>query len=148
MPRSPLPNEPLRLHLTLPLPFELARTELCYGERLRRARRRADARPHLDLALRTFTELGALSWAASAQRELAATQGRRRGRGAEALDRLTDHERRVASLVQRGARNREIAHALFVSERTVEYHLTNIYDKLKVRSRTELANVMGNGQRT
>lgn len=140
--------EALRLHLTLPLPFELARTELCYGERLRRGRRRRDARPHLDLALRTFTELGALSWAERAQRELSATQGRRRGGGAEALDRLTDHERRVANLVQRGARNREIANMLFVSERTVEYHLTNIYDKLKVRSRTELANVMGTGQRT
>jgi ATP/maltotriose-dependent transcriptional regulator MalT len=141
-------DEALRLHVTLPLRFDMARTELSYGERLRRARRRADARPHLDSALRTFTELGAASWAERARRELVATQGRRRAGGTEALDRLTDHERRVANLVQRGARNREIANQLFVSERTVEYHLTNIYDKLKLRSRTELANLLATGKGT
>jgi len=136
----------LRLHLALPLPFELARTQLCYGQRLRRARRRADARPQLESALATFTELGASGWAEQARRELSLTAGRGRARGAMALDRLTTHERRVATLVQRGARNREIASTLFVTERTVEYHLTNIYDKLKLRSRTELANLMASGQ--
>ena len=85
-----------------------------------------------------------VGWAERARRELALTQGR--GRGVVALDRLTSHERRVAGLVQRGARNREIASALFVTERTVEFHLTNIYDKLKLRSRTELAHLMASDQ--
>lgn len=133
--------ESLRRHRMTPTPFDLARTELCYGERLRRARRRRDARTYLRSALGTFAQLGAEPWAERARRELAATGGRAHGaRGLRA--RLTPHELRVAALVERGLRNREIAAALFVSERTVEYHLTNIYGKLDIRSRTELMRVL------
>jgi len=133
--------ESLRWHRMTPTPFELARTELCYGERLRRARRRRDARTYLRSALGTFAQLGAEPWAERARRELAATGGTAHSaRGLRA--RLTPHELRVAAHVERGLRNREIAAALFVSERTVEYHLTNIYGKLDIRSRTELMRLL------
>ena len=135
--------EALRHHRRTPTPFELARTELCYGERLRRARRRRDASPYLRSALGTFVQLGATPWSERARRELAATRGRARPEGGGPAAQLTPHELRVAALVERGLRNREIAAALFVSERTVEYHLTNIYAKLGIRSRTELARLLG-----
>ena len=134
--------ESLRRHGLTPTPFELARTELCYGERLRRARRRRDARTYLRSAQGTFAQLGAEPWAERARRELAATGGRGRGGASGLRARLTAHELRVAALVERGLRNREIAAALFVSERTVEYHLTNIYGKLDIRSRTELMRLL------
>jgi DNA-binding CsgD family transcriptional regulator len=140
-------GEALRYHGTLPTPFERARTELCYGERLRRARRRGDATGPLRSALATFTHLGAIGWSERARRELAATRGRSGAGEAETSHRLTGHELRVGSLVQRGARNREIATALYVSERTVEYHLTNIYRKLNLRSRTELAQLLSSRSR-
>lgn len=129
----------LRIQASLPTLFERARTELCYGERLRRARRRADARPHLQSALGTFERLGASTWAERARRELAATRGRSRPYSLDPAEFLTPHELQVASLVQRGLSNRAIAGTLFVAERTVEYHLTNIYRKLQIRSRTQLA---------
>lgn len=135
-------DEALRRHRETPTPFELARTELCYGERLRRARRRRDASTYLRSALGTFVQLGAAPWAERARRELTAARGRATG-GTGLRERLTAHELRVAALVERGLRNREIAAALFVSERTVEYHLTNIYAKLAVRSRTELLRLVG-----
>ncbi|HVS09546.1 MAG TPA: LuxR C-terminal-related transcriptional regulator [Planctomycetota bacterium] len=135
--------EALRHHRRTATPFELARTELCYGERLRRARRRRDAGTHLRSALGTFVQLGTAPWAERARRELAATRGRTRGESDGLRARLTPHELRVVALVERGLRNREIAATLFVSERTVEYHLTNVYGKLDVRSRTELAWLLG-----
>ena len=135
----------LRCHRRVPAPFELARTELCYGERLRRARRRRDAGPYLRSALGTFVQLGATPWAERARRELTATRGRSRREAAGPQAELTPHELRVAALVERGFLNREIATALFVSERTVEYHLTNIYAKLGIRSRTELTRLLGAG---
>jgi DNA-binding CsgD family transcriptional regulator len=138
-------SEALRHHRRSPTPFELARTELCFGERLRRARRRRDASTYLRSALGAFVQLGAVTWADRARRELAATRGPARAAGAGPSSELTAHELRVAALVERGLRNREIAAALFVSERTVEYHLTNIYGKLGVRSRTELARALGPG---
>lgn len=134
--------EALRAHRRTPTPFELARTELCYGERLRRARRRRDASTYLRSALGTFVRIGAVPWADRARRELGAARGRTRP-STGAQPELTAHELRVAALVERGLRNREIAAALFVSERTVEYHLTNIYGKLDVRSRTELIRLLG-----
>ena len=136
-------NEALRHHRLTPTPFELARTELCYGERLRRARRRRDASTHLRSALGTFVQLGATPWAERARRELNATRGRARKEAGGLPAELTAHELRVAALVERGLRNREIAAALFVSERTVEYHLTNIYGKLGIGSRTELMRLLG-----
>jgi ATP/maltotriose-dependent transcriptional regulator MalT len=120
-----------------PRPFERARTELCYGERLRRSRRRRDAQGHLESALATFERLRAVPWAARTRRELAAvTTGRRK---ADAAMTLTRHERQVAALVTQGATNREAAAALSVTAKTIEHHLTSIYAKLGLRSRTELA---------
>ena len=130
-------GEALRLHEGLALPFELARTRLHYGERLRRARRRADAGPRLSEALEGFEALGSVTWSERARRELASVD--RRERRDDAALPLSTREHQVAALVQRGTRTREIAHALNMAERTVEYHLTNMYRKLGVRSRTELA---------
>ncbi len=121
--------------------FERVRTELCYAERLRRVRRTTEAHAHFRSALGTFEQLGAEPWALRARRGLA-RQGSR-GRRATPLDApLSAHESQVAGLVQRGATNRQVAATLFVTEKTVEYHLSNIYRKLGIRSRAELAWVL------
>jgi DNA-binding NarL/FixJ family response regulator len=122
-------------------PFELARTQLCAGEQLRRARRRADARPHLAAAHATFAALGAEQWATRAASELRAAGERRGGRSPNEL--LTVRERDVCTLVAGGATNREAAAALHVSPRTVEHHLRVAYRKLGVRSRTEMTSQFG-----
>ncbi|GAA3919056.1 AAA family ATPase [Actinoplanes auranticolor] len=127
------------------MPFERARTQLCYGERLRRARRRADARRHLHDALETFTRLGAQPWAERVRTELRAT-GSTVGRSPDALPRLTPQELQVALVVARGATNHEAAATLFLSQKTIEYHLSNIYRKTHIRSRAELAGIAGEAQ--
>ncbi len=123
-------------------PFEIARTHLCHGERLRRAGRRTDARHALRLASDSFDELGATPWATRAQLELRAT-GETPRRRSDDIDRdqLTAHEMQVAVIVAGGASNREAAAALFLSPKTIEFHLAHIYRKLGVRTRTELAGV-------
>jgi len=135
----------LALHETPPMPFEGARTRLALGERLRRARRRVDARAQLTAARDAFAAMGAPAWAARAAQELEATGGPAR-RGASTgpgapLDAagLTARERDVCARVAGGATNREVADALFLSPRTVEHHLRMAYSKLGVRSRSELA---------
>jgi DNA-binding CsgD family transcriptional regulator len=139
--RAPF-EEALALHAELPMPFELARTQLAYGERLRRAKARADAREPLRAALATFERLGATAWAERAVAELRAT-GHASGRRAEsASSRLTPHELQVALLVSQGMTNREVAAALFLSPKTIEYHLGQIYRKLDVRGRSQLARLM------
>ncbi|MEU7901247.1 LuxR family transcriptional regulator [Actinoplanes sp. NPDC049118] len=124
------------------MPFERARTELSYGERLRRQRQRAQARKHLHDALETFTRLGAQPWAERARGELRAT-GTTVSRSADALPRLTPQELQVALVVARGATNHEAAATLFLSQKTIEYHLSNIYRKTNIRSRTDLAGIAG-----
>jgi DNA-binding CsgD family transcriptional regulator len=131
----------LALHDEVPTPFERARTELCYGERLRRARQRTDARPRLHNALEVFDQLGAAPWADRARAELRASGETVRRRSAP-VDTLTPQELAVAKLVSEGAKNREAAGALFVSEKTIEFHLANVYRKLGIRSRLELARTM------
>jgi DNA-binding CsgD family transcriptional regulator len=115
-------------------PFQLARTLLAQGATQRRAKQRGAARETLHNAMRIFDDLGAPLWAKQARVELGRIGGR-----APSPDALTPTERRVAALVAEGQTNREVAAALFVGERTVESHLTHIYAKLGVRSRTELA---------
>jgi DNA-binding CsgD family transcriptional regulator len=115
-------------------PFQRARTLLALGITQRRARHRLAARKTLAQAARIFDDLGAPLWVEQARMELGRIGGR-----ASAGDKLTASERRVAALVAEGRTNREVAAALFVGERTVETHLTHIYAKLGVRSRTELA---------
>lgn len=131
----------LEWHRHPPMPFEAARTRLAIGERMRRARRRSDARIQLEEARRAFAGMGATGWAARAARELAATGGSGAvGAAGEApADELTSRERDVCRLVAGGSTNREVASALFLSPRTVEHHLRMAYRKLGVRSRTELA---------
>ena len=131
----------LALHDGVPTPFERARTELCYGERLRRSRQRSDARDRLRSALEVFDQLGARPWAKRARAELRASGQRARRRTAP-VDTLTPQELAVAKLVSDGARNRDAAATLFVSEKTIEFHLGNVYRKLGVRSRLELARSM------
>jgi DNA-binding NarL/FixJ family response regulator len=118
-------------------PFELARTLLALGTVQRRARRRRDARESLDRAIATFDLLGARVWAERARGELARIGGR-----AASGDGLTPSERRIAELVAEGMTNKEVAATLVVADRTVESALTQIYRKLDVRSRTELARKM------
>ena len=122
-------------------PFERARTQLAYAERLRRARHRADARPHLTAALETFERLGAKPWAERARAELTATggpTGPREDRFTIAGE-LTPQEMKIALLVAQGQTNREVAASLFLSPKTIEHHLSHVYRKLNVRSRTQLA---------
>jgi DNA-binding CsgD family transcriptional regulator len=114
-------------------PFGRARALLALGVVKRRARQKRAAREAIEAALAGFEGLGAASWAEKARAELGRVGGRTRGEG------LTPAERRVADLVAEGRTNREVAATLFLGERTVASHLTRIYAKLGVRSRTELA---------
>jgi ATP/maltotriose-dependent transcriptional regulator MalT len=129
----------LQHHFTDAPILELARTRLAYGEWLRRERRRTDARVQLRAALDTFEGLGARLWADRARAELDATGEKARKRDVTTLDDLTPQELRIAHLVIDGASNREVAAQLFVSPKTVEYHLRKVYQKLGIGSRVELA---------
>ena len=119
--------------------FECARTRLCYGERLRRANRRLDARRELGVALDTFEQLRATPWAERALRELRASGLRRRAQTPEARDDLTPQERQIAALAAEGRTNREIGALLFLSPRTIETHLGRVFRKLGIADRTGLA---------
>lgn len=153
-------GEASRLHAN---PFEAARTGLLLGERLRRTHRPGEARAHLRAAFETFQRAGAAPWARRAYGELrAAGESGHVGKGARkdvekeaaaapeatpdvrgtALDTLTPQELRIATLVADGATSKEIAARLFLSPRTVEYHLYKIYPKLGITSRTELARLV------
>jgi DNA-binding CsgD family transcriptional regulator len=128
-----------------PMPFEQARALLCEGEALRRARRPAAARGPLQHALTIFSGLGARPWAARASTELDAAgvrAGARDNTSASALNSLSPQELQIARAVGRGLNNVEAAAALFVSRKTVEAHLTRVYRKLGVRSRTELTRLL------
>jgi DNA-binding NarL/FixJ family response regulator len=115
-----------------------ARTELALGEHLRRARRRVDAREHLRTALSLFEELGATPWAERAAQELRASGETARRRDVSTATELTAQERQVTALVRQGLSNRDVAAQLFVSPRTVDFHLRNVFSKLGVASRAEL----------
>ncbi|MFI7637364.1 AAA family ATPase [Nonomuraea sp. NPDC049400] len=126
-------------------PFEQARTRLLYGEWLRRARRRADAGAQLRAALAGFAELGAAPWAERARAELAAAGVHAAELGppaaSTALGTLTSQELQVVRLAATGATNRQIGAQLFLSPRTVGFHLYKAYPKLGVSSRAELAGI-------
>ncbi|MGZ8650211.1 MAG: LuxR C-terminal-related transcriptional regulator [Solirubrobacteraceae bacterium] len=119
---------------------EVARTQLLYGEWLRRARRRRDAREPLHEALEVFETIGARAFASRARAELAATGEHVRTRSAP-VDVLTPQEARIARLAAAGERNQEIAAHLYITTSTVEYHLRKVFVKLGVSSRTQLAQV-------
>jgi DNA-binding CsgD family transcriptional regulator len=119
--------------------FEMARTRLVYGERLRRAGRRTQAREHLRGALGVFHAVGAEPWERRAQTELRASGARLRRPDTSPRDELTPQELQVALVVADGVTNREAAARLFLSPKTIEVHLSRAYRKLGVRSRTELS---------
>jgi DNA-binding NarL/FixJ family response regulator len=114
-----------------------ARTEL--GAALHRANRRSEAREQLRLALDLATLCGAAPLAARAETKLRATGARPRRIARRDVESLTPSERRVAELAAEGPTNREIAQALFVTQRTVEVHLTSVYRRLDITSRPQLA---------
>lgn len=122
-----------------PMPFERARTLLAWGMRLHRARRRVEAREKLRAAAELFEELGARPWAELARAEQRAAGGRRRQ---ELGDALSTQEQRVAQAAAGGATTREIAAELFLSPKTVEFHLGHAYRKLGIRSRAALAGAL------
>ncbi|WP_330186328.1 LuxR family transcriptional regulator [Dactylosporangium sp. AC04546] len=149
--------EALRLHVLGDSDFARARTELLFGQWLRRGRRPAAARQHLERALETFEQFGAGPWAERAGAELrAAGSPVPRAAGAPVATGppsradavLTAQQRRIAGLVADGATNREVAAALYLSPRTVDHHLRNIFVRLGVRSRTELAKICRTGDFT
>jgi DNA-binding CsgD family transcriptional regulator len=121
--------------------YERARTQLAYGERLRRERRKTESRTQLRAALDVFEGLGAALWAERARGELRASGETARKRDASTLDDLTPQELRIATLVAEGASNRDVAAQIFVSPKTVEYHLRKVFLKLGVASRIELARI-------
>jgi DNA-binding CsgD family transcriptional regulator len=120
----------------------LARTQLVYGEWLRRENRRPDARAQLHLAHDTFCHIGAEAFAERARRELLATGETARRRTADTLDALTPQEAQVARLAGDGRTNPEIGAELFISPRTVEYHLHKVFQKLDISSRKELRHAL------
>jgi DNA-binding CsgD family transcriptional regulator len=155
----------LRLYEKSDRPFDRARTQLLWGERLRRERRRSEARAPLNAALETFEQLSAHPWAERARQELAASGGPAAaaaaahvmaaapadgsglpgGRGATALAGLTSQEAQIVRLAAQGLSNRDIAAQLILSPRTVGHHLYKAYPKLGVLSRGELPALLGQG---
>jgi DNA-binding CsgD family transcriptional regulator len=128
----------LALHQQTPDVFETARTHLAYGSHLRRARQRIQAREQLRAAIDIFDNLGAEPWSETARSELAATGETARRRDPATLNELTPQELQIALRVAEGRTTRETAAALFLSPKTIEHHLHNIYRKLAISSRRQL----------
>jgi DNA-binding CsgD family transcriptional regulator len=132
-------EEAVEVHKLSPDLFEEARTRLVFGAALRRDKRRVAARPQLRIALAAFERLGARPWADVAVSELLATGERARRSGEARFNVPTSQEIRIARMLGEGATTKEAAAALFLSPNTVEYHLRHIYQKLEIRSRSELS---------
>ncbi|MFI7061018.1 AAA family ATPase [Kribbella sp. NPDC050124] len=131
-------SEALELFRSVGTPLEEARTLVCLGERLRRQGRRSAARDHLRSALAICEQRGAALWADRARKELQVSGETLQRRTDDPRRQLTPQELQIALLVADGARNRDIATSLFLSPKTVEAHLTRVYRKLGVTSRTQL----------
>jgi DNA-binding CsgD family transcriptional regulator len=134
-------QEAVHWHAIATRPFEQARTQLLYGQWLRRARRTRHAREHLRAALDTFDPLLATPWAQRARAELRAAGETASQSTTSGQHQLTPQETQITRMVSDGATNREIAAQLFLSPRTVDYHLHKIFTKLGIRSRVELAHL-------
>jgi DNA-binding CsgD family transcriptional regulator len=135
-------SEALEAQRLTPDVFEAARTDLAYGSRLRRARQRVKAREFLQRAIHTFETLGAEPWAAIARREFAATGATARKRDESTRNQLTPQELQIAFLLTSGNTTRQTAAALFLSPKTVEYHLRSVYRKLGCNNRDELSSLL------
>jgi ATP/maltotriose-dependent transcriptional regulator MalT len=120
-------------------PFDRARIHLIYGEHLRRERQRLEARTQLRAALEGFEALGAEPWAERARSELRASGETARKRDPSTLSQLTPQELQIARLVAQGLSNKEVAAQLFLSPRTIDSHLRNVFAKLGITSRIQLA---------
>ncbi len=125
-----------------PLALDRARTQLAYGERLRRAGKRREARAHLRAAHEAFAAVDAAPWTERAAAELRATGETVGPRTPDRRAELTPQELQIAHLVGEGKTNKEIATQLYLSPKTIEYHLANAYRRLGVHSRVELARVV------
>ena len=136
--REQLLSEALALHEHDPQPFSRARTQLLLGEHLRRERRRIEARSQLRPATETFERLGAAVWEDRARAELRATGETARKREPSTLTQLTPQQLQIVRLVAEGATNKDVAAQLFLSPRTVDHHLRNVFAKLGISSRAEL----------
>ncbi|MEV3984630.1 AAA family ATPase [Nonomuraea sp. NPDC049758] len=132
----------LRLHGQGVCAFETARTHLLLGSALRRDRRPGAARNHLHTALETFERHGARLWTEQARAELRASGEPVRPAADATVSQLTAQQAQIARMVAAGATNKEVAEQLFLSRRTVEHHLRNIFSKLGIRSRVELVRFM------
>ena len=126
-----------------PWPLLRSRTQLAYGEWLRRHRRSLESRDHLRAARDMFDALGAIPWGERARRELRAAGEASRRRDPDARDQLTPHELQIARMAAEGLTNREIGQRLYLSHRTVSSHLHRIFPKLGVASRSELRVAVG-----
>src|SRR5262249_4911804 len=122
-------------------PFDLARIHLLYGEHLRRERRRTDARSELRAAIDAFDRLRAEPWAERARTELRASGAAARKRDPSTVSQLTPQQLQIARFVAEGLSNKEVAAQLFLSPRTIDAHLRNVFSKLGVTSRTQLARI-------
>jgi DNA-binding CsgD family transcriptional regulator len=125
------------------VPTELARSQLLFGEWLRRLRRRRDARVQLRAAHQMFDAIGASAFARRAQVELLATGEHARTRAPETRDQLTPQEQQIARLAAEGESNAQIGAQLFISPHTVAYHLHKVFGKLDVSSRNQLTRALG-----
>ena len=146
--KEQLLSEALAFHDRDGRPFNKARTLLLLGEHLRRERRRAEARSHLRRAVEIFEHLGALPWEKRARAELRATGETARKREPSTLTQLTPQQIQIVRLVAQGATNKEAAAQLFLSARTVDYHLRNVFAKLGISSRAELIRLPEVGEPT
>ncbi|TDD56234.1 helix-turn-helix transcriptional regulator [Nonomuraea terrae] len=135
-------QEALDLHGQAAYEFEAARTRLLYGSALRRERRPGAARTHLHAALETFERYGARLWTEQARAELRASGEPVRPAPEAAAGELTAQQLQIARMVAEGATNKEVAEQLFLSRRTVEHHLRNVFSRLGIRSRVELVRLM------
>jgi DNA-binding CsgD family transcriptional regulator len=125
-----------------PMRFELARARLYYGEWLRRNRRRGDALKQLRIGCSSFDEMGMAAFAERTRRQLRAAGDTARVRSQEAPVRLTEQERQIARLAREGLTNPEIGTRLFISARTVQYHLKKVFAKLDISSRAQIGGVL------
>ena len=125
------------------LPFELARTQLSHGEWLRRHKQVAASRPLLRAASDAFGQLGARPWEERSRIELRAAGVRTEARPPRAIDELTPQQRQIAQFAARGLTNREIGDRMFLSPKTIAFHLYSVFPKLQITTRSQLAAAMG-----
>jgi DNA-binding CsgD family transcriptional regulator len=141
-------RDAIELLLPTRVRLDLARTRLVYGEWLRREQRPRDAREQLRTAYELFSGFGTEGFAQRAAAELRATGEKVRKRTTGTRYDLTPQEARISELAAQGASNQDIAAQMFISQATVEYHLSNVYRKLGIRSRAQLASMLHAGPRT